>query len=214
MEAYLATKHKLQLTFDDGPNPEKSALDPILAEVKGRGVIAAFFVLGEEVKKDKPATKKVLDAGHVLGNHSWDHLPKDVWNYSPTDLVKQFKDTHDEVKTATGAAMKHWRAPRGECGDAAKKGCHPGDRLSSLLVGPGKLYMLSNCEWHADSKDAQGSTTAAQMLSNISAALANTPAGSPRLLFHVVDHTAQALPTVLKELEKNGHTFVNFTQAS
>jgi peptidoglycan/xylan/chitin deacetylase (PgdA/CDA1 family) len=54
---------QLQLTFDDGPEPVASALTPILAEVARRKIVAAFFNLST-----------IAAQGHVLGNHSWDHL--------------------------------------------------------------------------------------------------------------------------------------------
>jgi hypothetical protein len=50
----MAKTLKLQLTFDDLPLSEHEALDPILAEIAKRKVVAAFFVRGREVEQ-KPA---------------------------------------------------------------------------------------------------------------------------------------------------------------
>lgn len=197
--------HKLQLTFDDGPNP-KSALDPILAELRKRGLIAAFFLLGEEVAANKVATKNISDASHVIGNHSWDHLKNGTPTYTDAAVLKQFQDCHDAVLAATGVAVKNWRAPRGDLG--------PNNRLGKLLTGAGKLYALSHCDWHSDSKDAQGAISAAEMLANIRVGLSTTGSANPRLLFHVKDTTAQALPTVLDGLLADGHTLADFAQIS
>src|SRR5205823_6508701 len=97
----------------DGPEPVKSALEPILSEVKARGVIAAFFVLGEEVKTSRSAVVAIRDAGHVVGNHSWDHMMKGTRSYTDDQIYKEFADTHAEVKKA-GINMQYWRAPRGD----------------------------------------------------------------------------------------------------
>jgi peptidoglycan/xylan/chitin deacetylase (PgdA/CDA1 family) len=197
-------KMNLQLTFDDGPIPAKTALQPILDEVAKRKVKAAFFVLGEEVAQEPAATKTISDAKHVLGNHSWDHLKKGTDKYSDDEILKQFKDTHQLVLDKVKVTMLHWRAPRN---DALK-------RLSDILSGAGKLYSLSHCDFNVDSKDSQGETTAAGMLAAIKEDLKHTPAAQPRLLFHVVDTTAKALPEVLDGLVKAGHTFVDFTQSA
>ena len=195
----------LQITVDDGPDPVASGLDGILAEIKSRGVKAAFFNLGQEVKTSPAATKKISDEGHVLGNHSWDHLMPRTSGFTDAQIKKQFDDTHAEVITAASITMKHWRAPRGE----------EIPRLSGLLVGKGKLYSLSHCDWHADSKDAIGSTTAAQMLTAIRADIAAQSARTNfRLLFHVKSTTATALKAVLDGLVSDGHTLVDFTQKS
>ncbi|MGF6430804.1 hypothetical protein AB7M47_008288 [Bradyrhizobium elkanii] len=58
-------------------------------------------------------------------------------------------------------------------------------------------YSLSHCDFNADSKDSQGVTTAAGMLAAIKEDLKHTSSSQPRLLFHVVETTAKALPDVL-----------------
>jgi peptidoglycan/xylan/chitin deacetylase (PgdA/CDA1 family) len=196
---------RLQITIDDGPEPVAAALTPILAEVHRRGVMAVFFNLGQEVHSDPAATRTIRNAGHFLGNHSWDHLEPSTTGYTDAQIVDQFKRTHDEVITATRFAMQHWRAPRlQEIG-----------RLAGLLVGPGKLYNLSHCDVHADSKDSQGVNDAAGMLAAIRADIASQPARQMfRLLFHVKAITATALPTVLDGLIADGHTLENFNQSS
>ena len=117
---------KLQITIDDGPEPKGEVLDSILAEIKSRSVKAAFFNIGQEVQSSPDAAIKITDAGHVLGNHSWDHLEPKTSDYSDQAIKNQFSDTHDQVKASTGVTMAHWRAPRRQ----------EVDRLERLLVGP------------------------------------------------------------------------------
>ncbi|MEY8197748.1 MAG: polysaccharide deacetylase family protein [Colwellia sp.] len=196
---------KLQITVDDGPEPVATALDGILAEIKTRNITAAFFNLGQEVQSNPSATKKIVDAGHVLGNHSWDHLMPKTSDYTDAQIKQQFSDTHAEVISATQLEMKHWRAPR----------LKAISRLSGLLTGTGNLYQFTHCDIHADSKDSQGSTTASAMLTAIRNDIAANPGRTTfRLLFHVKPTTASALKAVLDGLVSDGHSIVDFTQTS
>lgn len=196
---------KLQLTFDDGPLPKGNALVPILNELKARKVVGGFFVLGQEVEQDPAAAKQIALAGHVLGNHSWDHLEPKTANYTDDQILDQFKKCHAAVSKATGVNMSHWRAPRLD---------QDGGRLPRLLTGPGKLYTLSHCDIAADSKDSQGATTAAAMLTSIRSDLAVWRKSEGRLLFHVKSETAAALKEVLDGLMKDGHSFIDFGQVT
>ncbi len=197
---------KLQITVDDGPEPVASALDAILAELKTRGIVGAFFNLGQEVQNSPAATKKILEQGHALGNHSWDHLEPATANYTDAQILKQFRDTHDAVLSATRHAMKFWRAPR----------LQQISRLQGLLTGgENPLYQLSHCDIHADSKDSKGANDAASMLAAIRSDIASNPSRTTfRLLFHVKPTTASALKQVLDGLVSDGHVLVNFMQTT
>jgi peptidoglycan-N-acetylglucosamine deacetylase len=59
------------LTFDDGPNePYTSRLLDLLDE---RGVRATFFQVGRCAERFPSASRRVVESGHVLGNHSYSH---------------------------------------------------------------------------------------------------------------------------------------------
>lgn len=59
------------LTFDDGPHPEfTSRLLDILETHNAR---ATFFMLGEAARSHPELVRRVAEAGHAIGNHSWDH---------------------------------------------------------------------------------------------------------------------------------------------
>lgn len=201
---------RLQITIDDGPQADVTGITPltkILAELKKRSVIAAFFVIGQEVKADLAATKLILKERHLLGNHSWDHLPPNK-RYSSEELKKQFLETHDEVLAKANYVMSHWRVPRGDPEYIRML-------TTSLTSGAKPLYQNSHCDWHGDSKDALENTTADQMLASIREGLAFwSRIDKPRLLFHVTDHTSKQLPAVLDALIKEGYSFINFEQNS
>jgi peptidoglycan/xylan/chitin deacetylase (PgdA/CDA1 family) len=61
----------IALTFDDGPNePYTSRLLAVLAE---RSVRATFFMVGRCAERFPATVRDVVQAGHVLGNHSYSH---------------------------------------------------------------------------------------------------------------------------------------------
>jgi peptidoglycan/xylan/chitin deacetylase (PgdA/CDA1 family) len=197
----------LQITIDDGPAPVKPALAPILAELARRKVSAAFFNLGQEVKANPSAALDICGKGHVLANHSWDHLMPTVAKYTDEQIVDQFQRTQDIVRETTDEIMRHWRCPRIGAKDIR--------RLTGLLVGEGKIFSLQHCDVHADSKDSQNVSSAEGMLAALRAEINTHPARSTfRLLFHVKIETGKALPAVLDGLVEDGHTLVDFTQTS
>ena len=59
------------LTFDDGPTP--SATGEILKVLEEKNVKATFFVIGAELEQNLAEGKKIVAAGHELGNHSYSH---------------------------------------------------------------------------------------------------------------------------------------------
>jgi peptidoglycan-N-acetylglucosamine deacetylase len=59
------------LTFDDGPHPVYTPR--LLSILKKHGARATFFMVGETAKRYPEIVKMVARAGHVIGNHSWDH---------------------------------------------------------------------------------------------------------------------------------------------
>ena len=60
------------LTFDDGPHPEITSW--VLDQLGQYEAMATFFCVGENVTKFPDAYTAVLNAGHAVGNHTFNHL--------------------------------------------------------------------------------------------------------------------------------------------
>jgi peptidoglycan/xylan/chitin deacetylase (PgdA/CDA1 family) len=59
------------LTFDDGPDPE---LTPrILDVLRKQGIHAIFFVIGRKVLEHPEIFQRIIDEGHMIGNHTQNH---------------------------------------------------------------------------------------------------------------------------------------------
>lgn len=59
------------LTFDDGPHPEFTPR--LLDLLEGHDARGTFFCLGRFAREHPLIVRRAAEAGHVIGNHSWDH---------------------------------------------------------------------------------------------------------------------------------------------
>lgn len=65
-------EHSVYLTFDDGPIPESTPF--ILKTLDDFGIKATFFMVGDNVRKHPDLYKQIIDAGHQVGNHTYNHI--------------------------------------------------------------------------------------------------------------------------------------------
>lgn len=73
-------KKSIYLTFDDGPVPGPT--DFVLDVLKRYNLKGTFFCIGDNVRKHPDVFKRIIAEGHVVGNHTYNHL--NGWN-TPID---------------------------------------------------------------------------------------------------------------------------------
>ena len=112
------------LTFDDGPDPRWTprVLD-LLARHRAR---ATFYVVGSRAEQHPDLLRRVVDAGHELGNHSWSHT--DLATAPPEVVRAELTRTAEVVQSLTGVRMASVRPPWGHIDPvglltAAELGC-------------------------------------------------------------------------------------------
>lgn len=66
------SENKIYLTFDDGPTPEIT--EWVLEELKKYNAQASFFCIGHNIEKHPDIFEKVVNEGHAIGNHTFNHL--------------------------------------------------------------------------------------------------------------------------------------------
>lgn len=66
------TGKAVYLTFDDGPIPEVTP--KVLAILDRYHIKATFFMVGENISKHPDIFAQVVQAGHAIGNHTYNHL--------------------------------------------------------------------------------------------------------------------------------------------
>jgi len=104
------TKKVVYLTFDEGY--EAGYTPKILDILKENNVKAAFFVTGPYVKEHADLVKRMVEEGHIVGNHTVNHssLP----TLSDEKVKEEITKLGDMFKELTGKKMKYFRPPKGE----------------------------------------------------------------------------------------------------
>lgn len=106
----VQTEEKLvALTFDDGPT--QAALDELLPKLQARGVKATFFLTGNELQRRPDLGKKLVEAGHELGNHSYSHSRM---AFKTAGFIKEeLRKTDELIRDAGYTGTIHFRPPYG-----------------------------------------------------------------------------------------------------
>ncbi|HXS75904.1 MAG TPA: polysaccharide deacetylase family protein [Terracidiphilus sp.] len=100
---------ELALTYDDGPNPSWTPrLLELLAE---HNVRATFFMIGKFAKSERELTRRVFEAGHLIGNHTWTH-PK-LSASSDAQVLEELTRTNDALADVIGKPVRYFRPPFG-----------------------------------------------------------------------------------------------------
>ncbi len=100
---------ELALTFDDGPNPAwTSQLLDILAQNQVR---ATFFMVGRFAEAERELARRVLAAGHLIGNHSWSH--PNLARISAAQVREELHRTSDALAQILGQPVRYFRPPYG-----------------------------------------------------------------------------------------------------
>lgn len=100
----------IYLTFDVGY--EGGFTDKILDILKENNVKAAFFITGQYVKTSENTIKRMIDEGHIVGNHTVNHpsLP----SCSDEKIEEEIMTMHKKIYEKFNYEMKYMRPPKGE----------------------------------------------------------------------------------------------------
>jgi peptidoglycan/xylan/chitin deacetylase (PgdA/CDA1 family) len=100
---------ELALTFDDGPNP---AFTPHLLDILDRrDVRATFFLVGSRAQAEPALVRRIVDAGHLIGNHAWSH--RNLALASSSTIEDQLSRTTETLEQISGAPIRFFRPPYG-----------------------------------------------------------------------------------------------------
>jgi peptidoglycan-N-acetylglucosamine deacetylase len=100
---------QLALTYDDGPNdPHTLRLLEVLSK---HGVHATFFLVGRYVRQRPEIVREIVEAGHVIGNHTFTHSL--LIFKSEMEIRKEFSDCRMALSDAIGEHSNFFRPPFG-----------------------------------------------------------------------------------------------------
>lgn len=171
------------LTFDDGPIPEVTP--QVLAILAKYGVKATFFMVGENIDKHPEVFKQVVQAGHSIGNHTYNHLKG--WRTSFKDYMENTDRCADRIQSTD-----LFRPPYGKATLRQRRALH---RMGYKLI-----------YWDILTRDYDASVTPEAMLRHVQR---ETRPGSI-INFHDSlksnERMLTVLPQVIEWLQAQGYT--------
>ena len=180
-------RKEVALTFDDGPGKDTPS---ILSILKQNDVPATFFVVGQEVQANPGMVAQEIAQGHQIGIHTWDHA--DMTKLPAAKQQQEIVDTQNAIINDSGVASRLFRAPYGA--------------VSPSVIAAAEKNKLLSVLWEGDTNDWQrpdANTIVQRVLSQVSPGtiILMHDGGGDRA------NTVAALPTIIKELKKQGYGF-------
>lgn len=178
----------LYLTFDCGY--ENGYTAKILDVLKAKKVTAAFFCTLPEVKEYPEIIARMINEGHIVGNHSVNH--PSFPTITRTKMAGEVKGMDDYLRTNFGYSEPFFRFPKGEYSDSAI------DLINSLGYKC-VFWSLAYSDWDLDNQ--KGADYAFKTVT------ARLHPGAVILLHAVSPDNAAALGRIIDYAEDNGYTF-------
>jgi peptidoglycan/xylan/chitin deacetylase (PgdA/CDA1 family) len=189
---------QIALTYDDGPNdPHTLRLLEVLAK---HDVHATFFLIGRYVQRRPDLVRDLLQAGHVVGNHTFTH-PHLVVS-TAVETRNQLEECQRAVQDVTGEVPKLFRPPFG--------GRRPATlRIARSLGLEPILWNVTSWDWETPPAEKIVETCARQMR------------GGDVLLMHDGGHrafgadrsqTVLATNMLIEKYKAGGYEFVTVPQ--
>lgn len=179
---------KIVLTFDEGY--ENGYTAKILDCLKEKHVPAVFFVTYDYAKRNAGLVQRMIDEGHVVGNHNYSH--KSMPTLSLSKASDEVTDLHDYVKENFQYTMTLFRPPMGEFSERTIA-------LAQSLNYKSVFWSFAYVDW--DPKKQMGNEKAYQKLVD------GLHPGAIYLLHAVSKDNAEVLGSFIEQAEKQGYKF-------
>lgn len=172
----------LYLTFDDGPIPEVTPW--VLQQLNTWNAKGTFFCVGDNIRKYPEVFQQVVEAGHSIGNHTFNHL-----NGWAVDNLAYFRNVR---KCAAQVRSPLFRPPYGKLKP----------KQVQFLQRHYRIVM-----WDVLSGDFDPEVSPEQCLSNV----INSALPGSIIVFHdslkAISKLEYALPKILHHFTELGYTF-------
>ena len=184
------SKKEICLTFDAGY--ENGCTAKILDVLQKHQVPGAFFLVGNYIEKNADLVRRMVDEGHLVGNHTMHHY--DMSKISDkAAFTKELSDLEVLFKETTGKEMpKYYRPPQG---------IYSGENLkmASELGYRTVFWSLAYVDWNNDSQPTKD-----QAFSKLLPRIHN---GAVVLLHSTSTTNAEILDELLTRWKDMGYTF-------
>ena len=181
---------KIYLTFDCGY--ENGNTPAIMDEQENHNVKAAFFVVGNYLETSPDLVKRMVEEGHIVGNHTYHH-PDMSQISDPASFQEEITSLEKKYQEITGLEMqKFYRPPQGKYSESNLK-------MAQELGYQTVFWSLAYVDWYVDQQPTQEEAYA-KLLPRIHP-------GAVVLLHSTSKTNAEILDDLLTKWEQEGYTF-------
>ncbi len=195
--AYYAedTQEKvLYLTFDCGF--ENGNTPAILDALKKHEAKATFFIVGNYLETSPDLVKRMLEEGHIVGNHSYHH--PDMSQMGKEEFSKELGELESLYEQTVGQPMeKYYRPPQGKYSENSMQ-------LAKELGYRTIFWSLGYVDWNQDSQPTHEEA--------FDKLLKRVHPGAIVLLHNTSKTNGEILDELLSKWEGMGYTFKSLDQ--
>jgi peptidoglycan/xylan/chitin deacetylase (PgdA/CDA1 family) len=189
----LADPGAVALTFDDGPH--RRGTPATLEVLRAAHVRATFFLVGEQVERDRSVAAEIVAAGHAIGVHG--HRHRNLLRLTPAQVRDDLARAEAAIAEITDVPPSLYRPPYGV--------------LSTAALIAARRHGWTPLLWTLWGRDWRARATAATIADDATAGLT----GGDVILLHDADHysapgswerTVAALPRIVERVREAGLT--------
>lgn len=104
------TEKIVAITFDDGPDPVQTP--KVLQVLREQQAPACFFCIGHKIRSNEQFIRQIIEEGHLVGNHSFDHTNLFPL-YSLPRMKKDLQACQFALEQVTSQKIRLFRPPFG-----------------------------------------------------------------------------------------------------
>lgn len=150
-----------------------------------RGVKVTFFVIGRQAQENPELMQRIVDEGHLIGNHTYSHV--DIRNMTETAAKEEIKKANKVIAQFTGEEPSFMRPPFGSGSNKLEK------ELEMIQV----LWTIDTMDWSCKNEAKICSTVYKEVEEN-----------SIILMHDEYPATVRAALSIIDQLHKEGYEFV------
>lgn len=135
----------IYLTFDDGPSDNTINILEILNKYD---ISATFFVTGPSYKLKNDLLKQIINEGHSIYIHSYNHIYSQIYN-SKEDYLSDFFSCYNWINKVTNTTPVLYRFPGGSSNTIANKSL-----IQEIIISL-ENNGFKHVDWNVDSKDSK-----------------------------------------------------------
>lgn len=175
------------LTFDDGPDEEKT--EDLLDMLREKQVPATFFVIGAQVEENEELVKRMAEEGHQIGIHTWRHV--DLSCLSEEEQREEIEKSRAVLVDLIGERDFAVRPPFGQMNAI----------LEQCIEYPMILWSIDTEDWTGKSVLDMTIETAEQVRD-----------GDIILMHDISENSIEGAKAIIDELERMGYTFLTIEE--